>query len=170
MERLSALIVTTVLFGIISLHSSLAVETANKTNVQTTKEATDGNNRNKITTDIDEIKSYSAEKRDSAIKKSKELLDDFDARVERQEQRIEAQKTKWSKKIAEKWEKELAEMKKARTEMTARYGSLKRASKKSWEITRDAFINSYRKLEHKFDQLKSNTYGSEEEKHDNMPQ
>lgn len=100
---------------------------------------------------IDTIKSYSVEKRDEALKKAKAALDDFDARMEKLEKKIEESHAKWSMAIMQDKKKMLEELKKERKEVAKLYEDLKTSSKKAWENTKDAFIKMYEKLESKFE-------------------
>jgi len=172
MRTLQTLIVITLLSSVIAMHPSLAADQQSMppASDQASKPTVEKGVREDVKETIDAIKSYSMEKKDEAVKKSKEALDDFNARMDKLEQQIKEKKSEWSEKFAKEKEEELVELKKARTEMTERYEILKKASKMAWEAAKEAFINSYRELEHKFDKLKSGTAESKEEKHDTTSQ
>jgi archaellum component FlaC len=155
MRILQTLIATTI------LSSSLAVMPARADEPQpmapaadeSSKPATEDGVRKDVKETIDAIK-------------SKEALDDFDARMDKLEKYMTEKKSVWSEKFAKKKEAELEELKKSRADVAERYENLKKASKKVWEATKEAFVSSYRKLEHKLDKLRSGTSESEEDKSD----
>lgn len=109
----------------------------------------------------DSIQSYPAQEKDEAVKKARGELDEFDARLEKLEQQIKEKKAQWGEAIARKKEEELAELKQERAKLEARYETLKKASQKAWQATKDAFVSGYHKLERKFDSLKGVPGGEE---------
>lgn len=116
------------------------------------------------TADTEEtIKSYSIDKKDEAVKKAKEMMDNINTRADKLEQQANEKKKEWSAALAEKKAQEVAEIKKARTELSARYEHLMKASKKAWESAKEAFMKSFRKFQHKLDKVKSDTMASAEQ-------
>jgi len=167
MKILPMLIITMILTGAVTLQPVMAADQAQPATGNPDSGKTV---RQKAAETVDAIKSYSVEKKDEAVKKAKEALDDFDAREDRLEQRIKEKKSEWSAKIAKKKEEELAELKKMREEVVARYEKLKAASKQTWETTKHAFIRSYYRLIHKLDKVNSDTLASNEESHGDVSQ
>ena len=70
--------------------------------------------------------------------------------------------------MAKEKEAELAELKETRAQMTQHFDALKHSSKKAWDVTKNAFITAYRKLEQKFEHLKSNVLAPQKEHHENQ--
>ncbi len=101
------------------------------------------------------IEPFTAEQQDEAVTKAKSVLDAFDVRMKTLEDRIKEKKAQWGEKIAKEKEEELTELKKARVDMAEHFEALKHSSKKAWDVTKNVFIKAYRKLEEKFEHLKS---------------
>jgi thiamine biosynthesis lipoprotein ApbE len=115
-------------------------------------EAQEGKEKTKDT--MVSVKSYSVEKKDEAMKKAQEALDDLDARIDMLQKDMEKQRQKWSKKITQKKEEELGELKKMRAELAKHYEEFKAASGEAWEKTKDAFVNGYQKVEKALSKLR----------------
>lgn len=86
---------------------------------------------------VDAIASYSVEKKDEALKKAKDVLEAFDARMDKLEKNAREQ------------------LKKERQAAAVRYKNLQRATKKTWEVVRDRFVESYRGLEQEFERVEN---------------
>lgn len=97
--------------------------------------------RKEVREAIDAIKSYSADKRDEAVNKAKAALDDFDARMEKAEQRAK-----------EKKEQAAAKLKEKRAQVTKRYEELKNATKENWEKAKSRFLKEYREMEEEYEE------------------
>jgi DNA repair exonuclease SbcCD ATPase subunit len=159
-STLRLLIVTTVLSSAIALQPAMANDQSTSAAARAKPDAESTQHSTEKT--IDTIKLYSIEKKDEAVTKAKEALDDVDARMDRLEQRIKVKKAEWDEKLTKKKEEELADLKKARHEVAARYEKLKEASKKTWETAKNAFIRSYHRLTHKLDKVNSDTLASKD--------
>jgi DNA repair exonuclease SbcCD ATPase subunit len=159
-STLRLLIVTTVFSGAIALQPAMAADQSTSAAASAKPDAESTQHSTEKT--IDTIKLYSIEKKDEAVTKGKEALDDVDARMDKLGQRIKEKKSEWSEKIAKKKEEELADLKKTRQEVAARYEKLKEASKKTWETAKNAFIRSYHRLTHKLDKVNSDTLASKD--------
>jgi len=114
------------------------------------------------------IEPYTAEQQDEAVTKAQSVLDAFDVRMEKLEDRIKEKKAQWGEKITKEKEEELAELKGTRAEMTEHVEALRHTSKKAWDVTKNAFIKAYRKLERKFDHLRSGISEPKRENYENQ--
>jgi len=128
------LIAATILSGGIIFHPVLAAETS-PTPATTTKEDV----KKEVGEAVDTIKSYSIEKKDEAVTKAKQALDNFDARME-----------KWEQNAKEKKEKAVAQLKEKRRQVAERYEEMKRATKENWEKTKSRFLKDYQEMEEEY--------------------
>lgn len=138
------------LFGIFAVSQAFSQVLAETTAQEVRKESGEA---------ADAIASYTSDKKDEAVEAAKEALADLDARIEALQQRLKEKQAAWSGKMAVEKKEKLAELKKARAELSQRYEKLKKATRKAWNITRDAFVSSFRKLEHKLDELTAEAEG-----------
>jgi hypothetical protein len=97
--------------------------------------------RKEVRDAVDAIKSYSADKRDEAVKRAKSALDDFDARMDKLEQ-----------KAKEKQEKAVARLKERRKQVAKRYEEMKQATKEKWEKAKSRFLKSYQEMEEEYEE------------------
>ena len=97
--------------------------------------------RKEVREAIDAIKSYSADKRDEAVDKAKSALDNFDARMEKIEQRAKENK-----------EKAVVKLKEKRQQVAERYEELKHATKENWEKTKSRFLKGYQEMEEEYEE------------------
>ena len=97
------------------------------------------NDSEKVKDTVTTIKSYPADNRDKAVEKARAALEDFDKRMIKLEARAKAG-TKQA----------LSRLKEQRAEAGRQLENMKTSSKELWEKTKDAFLNSYRELEQKF--------------------
>ncbi|MBY0406404.1 MAG: hypothetical protein K2Q01_01840 [Rickettsiales bacterium] len=105
----------------------------------------------------EDLQSAPVEKREEAVKTAKKLVDDFDARLHVLEADWKEKRTRMSKALVAKKEKEIARLKQAQETLKTRYGRLKRATKEAWEAARDAFLESYRDVQEQYDRVVSDT-------------
>ena len=166
MKTLRILITTVALISIVAVPSVMAAEQAQPAS----NSPANVSSQYSTEKNVDKIKLYTIEKKDDAIQKAKEAMDNIDVRMAKLGQRIKDKKAQWSEEFAKEKDEELAELKKAREEVATRYEKLKEASKKTWEGAKHAFIRSYNRLIHKLDKVKSDTLAYKEEPRDNTAQ
>lgn len=110
------------------------IETSAPTN---TNQSVDDSKKVKDT--VATIKSYPVENRDEAVGKARAALDDFDKRMIKLEARAKAGTQQAINRLREQ-----------RAEAGKQLETMKTTSRELWEKAKDAFVESYRALEQKF--------------------
>lgn len=95
---------------------------------------------------IQALKSYSADQRDEAIRKSKSALENLDRRIDALEARIDNNWDKMNKSAREKARNSLKAVRKQRTKVAEWYGSLKSSSADAWLHMKKGFSDAYNTL------------------------
>lgn len=144
MKSLLMLTIAVLVAGAVSLPAVAADQpspTPNDTEAPAPQKTTREDVRKEVREAIDAIKSYSSDKRDKAVDKAKAILDDFDARMEKAEQRAEEQK-----------EKAIATRKEKREQVAKSYEEMKNATKETWEKAKSGFLKEYREMEEEYEE------------------
>jgi hypothetical protein len=102
------------------------------------------------TSTMDEIKSYSVEKKNEAVAHSKKLVKDFDVKIKDLEMQI-SKDTSAAGADAKRQAKELTDLKAARATASKSADEMSKASKESWEGAQKAFHDSYKDLQKSYD-------------------
>jgi len=92
------------------------------------------------------IKDYSAEQRDAALAKTKEALDDFDARIERLEMTVRDRWGQMDQTARNKAVAALRDLKRQRERVAKWHGGLQHSSAENWEQVKRGFSSSYEEL------------------------
>ena len=95
---------------------------------------------------IQALKSYSADQRDEAIRKSKSALENLDRRIDALEARIDNNWDKMNESAREKARNSLKAVRKQRTKVAEWYGSLKSSSADAWLHMKKGFSDAYNAL------------------------
>lgn len=138
---LTLAVLTAVVSSLPAMAEDQPVKTENGIKAPAPHKTTREDVRKEVREAIDVIKSYSADKRDEAIDKAKTALDDFDARMEKAEQRSREKKEQASAKLKEK-----------RAQVAKRYEELKNATKENWEKTKSRFLKEYQEMEEEYEE------------------
>ena len=96
------------------------------------------------------VKNYSVNQKDEAVKKSKNMLDDLDARLDSMENDLEKKYDQMDQKAREKSRATMKSLRKQRDQVADRYYELKYSSGKAWEEIKKGFIESYRAIGESF--------------------
>jgi len=107
--------------------------------------------RQKVDDALDAIKSYSIDKKDQAMAKAKEVMDETDARINELEKRSAEQWQQMSEAGREKSQQALQKLRKQRNDLAEWYGGMKESSKKAWGDVKYGFIKSYHNLSDAFE-------------------
>ena len=102
------------------------------------------------TSTMDEIKSYSVEKKNEAVAHSKKLVKDFDVKIKDLETQI-SKDTRAAGADAKRQGKELTDLKAARAQASKSADEMSKASKESWAGAQKAFQDSYKDLQKSYD-------------------
>ena len=97
------------------------------------------------------IANYTADQRDEAIKRAKEILNDLDTRINRLESELNRNWDRMDQAARTKAQQTLAALRKHRTEVAEWYGGLKHSSSKAWEDVKAGFLKSYHELRDAFE-------------------
>lgn len=95
---------------------------------------------------IKALKDYTAEQQDDAIGKAKDALDNMDERLDALEKLIDEKWDEMDKTAREKARANLKALRKKRTQVAERYGSLKNSSSAAWEHMKQGFSEAYEAL------------------------
>jgi ElaB/YqjD/DUF883 family membrane-anchored ribosome-binding protein len=93
------------------------------------------------------IKSYTADKRDEAVQKTKDGLDKVDKRIDALEARVDENWDKMSDPARKKARENLETLRKQRNKVAEWYGSMKTSSADAWDHTKKGFSDAYKDLE-----------------------
>lgn len=126
---------------------------------QTGNSATSIEQVNKETQDLlKSIGSYTADKKDEAVEKAKEGLNNLDERIDALEDQVDEKWDKMNKVSRKEVQKNLKAMRKQRNQVAQWYGSMKTSSADAWDHMTEGFSEAYsafesawEKSEHAFD-------------------
>ncbi|MBI5582713.1 MAG: hypothetical protein HY892_02720 [Deltaproteobacteria bacterium] len=96
------------------------------------------------------VKNFSVKQKDEAVKKSKNLMDDLDARMEALEGNLDKKWDQMDQKARETSRATMKSLRKQRDQVAERYYELKYSSGKAWEGIKKGFIDSYRAISDSF--------------------
>lgn len=97
------------------------------------------------------IASYTADQRDEAVKKAKDILTDLDTRIDRLESQVSQKWDRMDQAARMKSQEMLTELRRQRTKAAEWYGALKQSSSSAWEEVKSGFLKSYHDLQEAFD-------------------
>lgn len=118
---------------------------------QTTQEKTSWKDvKQEISEAYQSVKTYSVKQKDEAVKKSKNMLDDLDARMDSLENDLEKKYDQMDQKAREKSRATMKSLRKQRDQVAERYYELKYSSGKAWEEIKKGFVESYRAISESF--------------------
>ncbi len=92
------------------------------------------------------IKDYSADQRDAAINKAKEIMDSLDAKIDKLRSSMDDRWGKMDEDARRKARAALDELKRRREQTAKSYRALKRSSAGAWEHMKQGFSDSYADL------------------------
>lgn len=98
------------------------------------------------------VKDFSLKQKNEAVKKSKDLLDDLDTRLEALEGSLDKKWDRMDQKAREQSRTTLKSLRKQRDQVAERYYELKYSSGRSWEKIKKGFVDSYRSISDSFSQ------------------
>lgn len=93
------------------------------------------------------IGSYTADKRDEAVKKAKEGLNKLDKRIDMLEARIDKNWGKMNEAARKEARENLRALRKQRNQVAEWYGSMKISSADAWDHMKKGFSGAYKALE-----------------------
>lgn len=138
-------IYTLMLVGILGVTSSCYAQTENDntSDTNTSLEEVKKEGQDLLQT----ISSYTADKRDEAVKKAKDGLDKLDKRIDSLESRIDKKWDKMNEATRKKTRENLRDLRKQRNQVAEWYGSMKASSADAWEHMKKGFSDAYKVLE-----------------------
>ena len=101
------------------------------------------------------INGYTADQRDEAIKRAKEVLADLDVRIDRLESQVSQKWDQMDQAARRQARSTLAALRKQRNELAEWYGGLKYSSAEAWGQVKNGFLNSYEALSKAFGKAES---------------
>lgn len=110
------------------------------------EKATAGDVKKELADAAEAIRSYTAEQRDEAVKKTKAALEDLDARIERLEASTREKWGKMDQAAREKAAAALRALKEERARVAEWTGGLQHGSAEAWERVKQGFSEAYGKL------------------------
>lgn len=102
--------------------------------------------RQKLSSAVAAIKSYSADKRDEAARKAKAALDALDLRIDLLEEEIDRNWENMDLAARERARRARNALQDERVKVAEWYGSLKSSTAGAWEETRQGFMKAYQSL------------------------
>ncbi len=93
------------------------------------------------------IGSYTADKRDEAVQKTKDGLNKLDKRIDALEARIDENWDKMNDAARKKARENLKALRKQRNQVAEWYGSMKTSSADAWDHMKKGFSDAYKSLE-----------------------
>jgi len=93
------------------------------------------------------IGSYTADKKEEALEKTKEGLTKLDKHINALETSVDKNWDKMSKSAREKSRKNLRDLRKQRNQVAEWYGSMKTSSADAWDHMKKGFSDAYKALE-----------------------
>ncbi|GIT97758.1 hypothetical protein [Sulfurovum sp. TSL1] len=136
---------TLMLVGILGVTSSCYAQTENA-------------NTSDTNTSIEEVKkesqdllhaisSYTADKKDEAVQKAKDGLDNLDERIDTLESKIDKNWDEMSETARQETRESMRNLRKQRNKVAEWYGSMKTSSADAWEHMKKGFSDAYKVLE-----------------------
>ena len=122
--------------------------------VSSAKNTTPKEVEKKVAEAAEAIKNLSVDKRDEAVQKAKEILDDLDTRIDRMGSQLNDQWDQMDQTARKKMSDSLTALRKQRNEVAEWYGGLKHSSGNAWEDVKKGFLNSYQHLRKSFDKAR----------------
>lgn len=107
--------------------------------------------KKKVDDALQAIKSYSIDKKDQAMVRAKEMLDEMDARIDELEKRSAEKWQQMNEASREKSQQTLRELRKKRNDLAEWYGGMKQSSADAWGEVKKGFVDSYHTLNEAFD-------------------
>jgi hypothetical protein len=92
------------------------------------------------------VKNFSVKQKDEAVKKSKNLMDDLDSRMEAMENSLDKKWDKLDQKAREQSRATMKSLRKQRDRVAEQYYELKYSSGKAWEEIKKGFVDTYRAI------------------------
>ena len=126
----------------VQINPSTAQSTAGKSALQGVKQ--------EVSDAYQSVKNFSVKQKDEAVKKSKNLMDDLDARLEAMENSLDKKWDQMDQQAREKSRATMKTLRKQRDQVAERYYELKYSSGKAWEEIKKGFIDSYRAISDSF--------------------
>ena len=93
------------------------------------------------------LQGYSADRKDLAVKKAKEVLDKIDKQIERIEARVDEAANDMSKAARAQARSMLRELRERRQAAAEWYGALKHGSAEAWSEVKNGFAKAYDSLQ-----------------------
>jgi ElaB/YqjD/DUF883 family membrane-anchored ribosome-binding protein len=129
-----------ILVSILGLNSLCYAQTENThTSIEEVKKET----RDLLKT----INSYTADKKDEAVKKAKDGLDRLDKRIDTLESRVDQNWDTMNQSARKKARENLRDLRDQRNQVAQWYGSMKTSSAGAWEHMKKGFSDAYHVLE-----------------------
>lgn len=100
---------------------------------------------------MENLKSYSAEQRDQALKAGRKTLDAMDRRLDEMEAWTKEKWSSLSEDTREERTEMLRYMREQRSKVAEWYGGMKHSSSDAWESTKRGFIGAYEELQESYD-------------------
>lgn len=98
------------------------------------------------------IGDYTAEQKDAAVAKAKELMDKLDDQIHVWEGRFEENWQDLKKSSQENYKTSMQELRKKRNDLSEWYGSMKHSSADAWEEVKKGFTDTYDQMVKSLDQ------------------
>jgi uncharacterized protein YbjQ (UPF0145 family) len=112
--------------------------------------------KKQIAETVQAIKSYSIAQRDQAVQKAKEVLEDFDARINDLESQLSQKWDQMDQTARREALSSMASLRKQRNAVAEWYGGLKHGSKQAWEDVKAGFSKSFHDLGDAFNKVYQN--------------
>jgi len=93
------------------------------------------------------LQSYTIEQREEAIRKTAEVLEKLDKRIDAQEKRLDDNWAKMDQAARESARATLKELHRQRNQVAEWYGSMKNSSGEAWEHMKAGFSEAYKSLQ-----------------------
>ncbi|MGE5259214.1 MAG: hypothetical protein ACM3KE_21260 [Hyphomicrobiales bacterium] len=142
-------IVAMVIMGLVLASRVLAAQTPP---AQTTAEEV----KKKVAETVQAIKSYSVDQRNQAVQKAKVELEDFDARINELESRLNQKWDQMDGAARQEASSSMAALRKQRNAVAEWLGGLEHGSKHAWEDVKAGFSKSFHDLGDAFDKAYQN--------------
>jgi DNA repair exonuclease SbcCD ATPase subunit len=97
------------------------------------------------------IRNYGVERRDEAVRKAREALDDLDARIQKLEDRFDAEQEEMKASARKEARSAMKTLREKRRKVAEWYGGLEHSSKEAWDHAKKGFLESYDSLRRAFD-------------------
>ena len=118
-------------------------------------ETTDDEIGQEISEAIDAIGDYTVEQRDEALAEAEAVLNDLDARIERQDERFRREWNQMSEAAREQAAATLQDLRDKRTALAEWYGSMRHGAVDAWEDIKDGFAAAYEDFKAAWDEAEN---------------